>query len=128
MRIRRNVLVPGLLAVAMFSAEARAEIRVDLGPNMGRKDTAAPHWQAWEIADSPSVTREFGPLKVTLSATGEGRPSLVGHWYKSGLEYGAAMAADGLTVQGGQIPINIDGLSPGRHTIVTYHNNVLEQP
>src|SRR4051812_27584632 len=128
MRIRRNRFMPGLLAVAMFSAAARAETRVDLGPNMGRNDTAAPHWQAWEIAESPSVTREFGPLKVTLSATGEGKPSLVGRWYKPLIEYGAAMAADGLTVQGGQIAINIEGLTPGRHAIVTYHNNVLERP
>ena len=37
------------------------------------------------------------------------------------------MAADGVTVRGGQINISISGLSPGHHTIVTYHNNVSEE-
>jgi hypothetical protein len=127
MLFKRISLSLGLLAVAVINGKAAAQIRVDLGPEVGRKDTAAPHWQEWEVPRGQSATREFGPVRVTLSAAGKAGASLAGEWYKPSLETGAAVAADGVAVQGGQIDMTINGLLPGRHTIVTYHNNVSQE-
>lgn len=58
-------------------------------------------------------------------------PSLKSHWYKAGLQtpYFARLVSDGVIVNGGdfdggEIELTLEGLSAGKHTLLTYHNQV----
>jgi hypothetical protein len=53
---------------------------------------------------------------------------LEGQWSKKGLAAGAVMVCDGVLVQYGVIEIALEGLTPGPHTLVTYHSYVRESP
>lgn len=103
-----------------------AEIAVDLNLDNGRKDILTPTWQNWAWQDGRSDSMTIGSVVVTFAASEEG--GVVGTWYKGLLDFGATMAADGITVQGdladGSLQMRIRGLAPGRHSVATYHNEV----
>jgi hypothetical protein len=117
-----------LLAAA--TAHAAAPLRVDLGRNTGRSDTAAPGWTEWQVPDGPEASRDFDGIRITLRAAGqgaaggEGSPQLRGAWSKKLLATGAWMAADGVTLERGHLEIQFDGLKPGLHTLATFHNTL----
>jgi hypothetical protein len=113
-----------LLAVA-FVGRAR-ELKVDLNPPDARKDLLTPHWENWAWHGGRSGSQTFGDITVTFRAVPEGILTPV--LFKSSLDSGATMAADGITsgnsTNGNGIDMVIGGLTPGKHTIVTYHNEV----
>ena len=51
------------------------------------------------------------------------------NWYQIGAQGTAKLVSDGFTAApatlstGGQIEMTITGLSPGRHTLLTFHNH-----
>ena len=95
--------------------------------NTGRSDTATPGWHEWQVTDGATATKEFDNVRVTLRAVAENdapTAALKGVWNKKGLARGATMATDGVLVEGGDLEIQIDGLPPGPHTVVTYHNTL----
>ncbi|MDC0935809.1 hypothetical protein OAS39_05950 [Pirellulales bacterium] len=102
-------------------------LRVDLGMDTGRSDTANPRWQEWQVEDGPQATRQFGAVDVVLSAVGDDQV-LRGEWFKPGLATGAKMATDGVAAvcQNGAatLQLEIHGLNPGRHSLVTHHNEL----
>jgi hypothetical protein len=124
-----------VITLTLFASPwcSAAPIRIDLGMDTGRSDTANPGWTEWQVRDGATATRDFGGVKVTLragtsnSAVGAGQAALRGVWSKHLLNTGALVAADGVTVDNGTIEIQLDGLVPGSHSLVTYHN-VLEEP
>ena len=105
---------------------ASEPLRIDLGMNTGRNDTAAPGWIEWQVEDGVEAAREFGDIQITLRATAGA--ALKSAWYKAGLASGALMATDGVVLQGGDddaaLEVEINGFSPGRHTLVAYHNGL----
>ncbi|MBA3483815.1 MAG: T9SS C-terminal target domain-containing protein [Pirellulales bacterium] len=126
-----RVLASTALACVLFLASsdriaAREPLRIDLGMNTGRNDTAAPGWVEWQVENGAEATREFGAIQITLRAT-DGA-ALKGAWYKAGLASGALMATDGVVLDGGAenaaLEVEITGLAPGRHSLVTYHNQL----
>jgi hypothetical protein len=119
------------LASPPVQAEPLARpLRIDLGMNTGRSDTAAPGWTEWQVPDGPEATRDFDGIRITLRAAGqgaageEGSPQLRGAWSKKLLATGAWMASDGVTLERGHLEIQFDGLKPGLHTLATFHNTL----
>jgi hypothetical protein len=102
-----------------------AELKVDLNPPDNRKDLLTPHWENWAWREGGSASQTFGNVTVTFrAATNEVLSPVL---FKGSLDYGATMAADGIVSKNsssGGIEMIINGLTPGRHTIVTYHNEV----
>lgn len=108
------------VAMTSSSVHCAEPIRIDLGMDTGRNDTAMPGWQEWQVKNGHEATREFDGVAITLRAP-EG--SIVeGQWYKAGLSTGASMATDG--VMAPALEIELAGLTPGQHSLVTYHNGL----
>jgi hypothetical protein len=128
----------------MFVVSAQAqEIKVDIN-NSGRpvsegNDPTYTPWstnQTWYPGGS-STSNSFNGVGVTLSVVFPvGAPFRTGYWKDgvqqsppSGSLYNCKLAGDGLKVHednggnnGGQIEMRLSGLSPGPHTLMTYHN------
>ncbi len=114
-------------AILAFGAVIKAaELKVDLNPPETRKDILTPHWENWAWHEGKSGSQTFGDVTVTFRAATDGMLSPV--LFKGLLDYGATMAADGITLgnsaNGDGIDMVISGLTPGKHTVVTYHNEV----
>ncbi|HEY5346105.1 MAG TPA: thrombospondin type 3 repeat-containing protein [Verrucomicrobiae bacterium] len=108
-----------------FAADA-AELKVDLNPPDNRKDILTPHWENWAWHEGASGSQTFGNVTVTFrAATNE---MLAPIWFKGLLDFGATMAADGIALKNStnasSLEMVIGGLTPGKHTIVTYHNEL----
>src|SRR6266853_5997562 len=105
---------------------AAAELKVDLNPGDRRGEALSPHWENWACKEASSLTNRFGEITVVFRASGDS--SLTPVLYKGALDYGAHMAADGIATTGKDGNLGVDmiigGLSPGKHRIVTYHNEV----
>lgn len=118
-----------LVCIVIAAASPGLPIRVDLGKDTGRSDTANPYWTEWQVPDGQLAQRDFGPISVTLRALGESQ-QITGKWHKPGLATGAKVATDGISVENESGPavleISIAGLSPGRHSLVTHHNALQE--
>src|SRR5260370_3829886 len=114
--------------VMTWSLAAYAELKVDLNPPDRRGDVLTPHWENWGWQDGPWGSRTFGGVTVTFRpATAK---TLDHVWTKSFLDYGVHTVLDGIAVtekgaQGG-IDMVISGLTPGKHSVVTYHNEMRE--
>jgi hypothetical protein len=129
---RRRFALPahsiGCYIVALFAATfaVGAELKVDLNPPDRRGDVLMPHWENWAWQDGASGSRTFGGVTVTFKPASA---KTLGHvFYKGLLDYGVHMGCDGIAVTepntDGAIDMLISGLMPGKHTVVTYHNEV----
>jgi hypothetical protein len=100
-----------------------AELKVDINPPDRRGDVITPHWENWPVHGNESVTETFDGVTVTFQA--ETNDLLLPVLYKGLLDNHASMAAYGIiTKNSGVVKVLISGLAPGKHTIVTYHNEV----
>ena len=124
----KRIARPILLSLCVAAA-ARAEgIKVDLNPPDNRKDLLTPHWDNWSLHEGAVQSHTFGDVTVTLRAAGNGTLSPI--LFKGLLDYGATMATDGVAVKSpanGGIDLAISGLTPGKHTVATYHNELRDQ-
>jgi hypothetical protein len=131
-----NVDVHWWLCLVCFcsatTARAAEPIRVDLSQDNGRNDVLARNAEHWRFADGDSATQTFRGVTVTLRKAGDVGTGLTGVWWKAGFDFNAALASDGVTVRdgdrGGRIEMTLRGLTPGRHSLVTFHNSVLAEP
>ena len=102
-------------------------LKVDLNPADTRKDILTPHWENWAWHEGKSGSENFRRCHGHFSRRA-GRCSAVSVLFKGALDFGATMAADGITLgkstNGNGIDTVISGLVPGKHTVVTYHNEV----
>ncbi len=99
-------------------------LRVDVSPDFRRNDTGAPTWQEWQAPSGRRATRSFGSVTVTLRQADAQGSDLEGQWHKKALAARACMACDGVFVADGALEVVLEGLKPGPHTLVTYHNSV----
>jgi len=107
-----------------------AELKVDLNPPDRRGDVLTPHWENWAWQDGAVGSRTFGSVTVTFKPA---TAKALGHvWYKGLLDYGVHLGCDGIAVtepgSDGAIDMVISGLTPGAHTVTTYHNEVRDLP
>jgi hypothetical protein len=115
----RTVLILAAL-LALNALAAAAGPRVDLNQDVARQDVLAPGWETWRVPAGATATAKFGDIAVTLRAVGTGAKLGTG-WWKPGFNYPARMASDGVVVAG-RMDLVLRGLSPGRHSLATYHN------
>src|SRR6266481_3532591 len=111
-----------------WALAAQADLKVDLNPPDRRGDVLTPHWENWGWQDGPSGSRTFGSVTVTFRpATAK---TLDHVWTKSYLDYGVHTVLDGIAVTekgaDGAIAMVVSGLTPGKHSAVTYHNEIRE--
>ena len=116
-----------LWALTVWSVGGQAaELKVDLNPPERRTDILTPHWENWAWPEGPSGSRDFADVTVTFRAAPAGVLAPV--LFKGLLDYGAHMACDGIVVKepagDNGFDMILNGLTPGKHTIVTYHNEV----
>ena len=119
----KRIVYP-LLALLAASSHA-AVLKVDLNSSDGRKDVLTPHWSNWAWHEGHSGSQKFGDVTVTFRAPTNDVLSPI--LYKGLIDYGATMAADGVVVKGTAktgVEMVISGLTPGKHTVVTYHNEL----
>ena len=87
-----------LCALLAFAATSRAaELKVDLNPPDTRKDILTPHWENWAWHEGNSGSRTFGDVTVTFRGADDEVLSPV--LFKGSLDFGATMAADGITLK-----------------------------
>jgi len=116
---------PMLLSAILTAMSQAAPLKVDLNPPDARKDFLTAHWNNWAWHEGASGSQQFGDATVTFrAATNEILSPIL---FKGLLDYGATMAADGIVVKkpaNGGVEMVISGLTPGKHSVVTYHNEV----
>ena len=106
-------------------AVGAVELKVDLNPPDHRTDVLTPHWENWAWHEGISGSQTFSGVTVTFRAATNEMLSPI--FFKASIDFGAHMAADGFVVKnpaGGVVEMIISGLTPGKHTVVTFHNEV----
>ncbi|MFO0808231.1 MAG: hypothetical protein U0746_06380 [Gemmataceae bacterium] len=106
------------LFAAATAANAFAGVKVDVSPANGRRDILTAEWDNWTVKDGPSATVRFHGLTFTLRPVGSDK--LTAALWKGGLDTGATMTTDGVIAPA--LELVVSGLTPGKHTVVTYHN------
>ncbi len=128
MQLSRPSLAALLGTAALLSsasAHSSTPLKVDLSIP-GRSDAIAPHFIQWPVP--PGTASEFtsGDLTFTLSRRGTAGKALAPVWWKFGALEGSRMAVDGVSIDNGDtgaaLELRIRGLTPGPHSLVTYHN------
>lgn len=100
-----------------------APLRVDFSIP-GRADAVAPGWLQWTAPNGTTAEQRFGAVVCELRAVEKGAPFTT-VWWKGGAIDGNRMAVDAVTVTGSgatALELRIRGLTPGRHTVATFHN------
>jgi hypothetical protein len=131
-----RTFLPFLLCICFFStASAQYPVfRIDLNQT-GRQDAEVlePGYLAWALPTTTIDTATLaltGGITIKLIRKGPYGDKLSTNWYKAGIQtpYFARLVCDGVRVNNGnsgaQIEMRISGLPAGRHSILTYHNNV----
>ncbi len=120
-------LLLALLALSSASFADAEPLKVRVLAKNDRKTLQAPGFENWHwTAETPST--RYGDL--TLKLTGGDAPlneALRKALLESGLHMGVAglVPADGKS--GGKIVLTISGLSPGPHTVATYHHEIRDK-
>ncbi|MET0592788.1 MAG: T9SS C-terminal target domain-containing protein [Polyangiaceae bacterium] len=93
-------------------------------------ETTELGFTAWPVEAGMTISASISGVKYTLTKMGNAGSGLKSTWSKVAVtapNY-ARLVGDGVTVDGGdsggQIQMTIQGLSPGPHTLATYHNHV----
>lgn len=112
-----------LATAAPCSLPAAAPLKVDFGVS-GRSDSLDPRYVPWmAVGENSSATKSVGGVTFSVRATGSSSSRLAARWWKGGSQPGARMSVAGLDLEGeGALELRISGLSPGPHTLATFHN------
>jgi hypothetical protein len=123
----RTITLGWLVAAAATWA---APLKADLNPPDPRRDFLTLHWENWAWPEAKSASNKFGEVTITLTAASA--KSLSPVWFKGLLDYGVHMGLDGIALTepgtNAEIIMTIRGLSPGKHSVTTYHNEVRDLP
>lgn len=123
---RSATAVLSCCALILFGSVADAALRVDISADNDRRDMLSKLDQNWRVADGPSASAQFEQLTLTVRAT---RGAVRGDMWKGGIDTGTPFSNDGVFAEDAQgvLELVIAGLSPGRHSIATFHNNCSAQ-
>lgn len=105
--------------------------RIDISQENGRRDVLAPDCFHWRFGETHEASAEVRGVNFVLRSR-EPSVKLLCDWWKGGFDHPAALASDGVvlvdTKSGGTntvattLELRISGLTPGKHSIVSYHN------
>ena len=112
----KSILFTCIALLGTTAVAAPEKIRVM--PTDDRKAYLMPHWENWQWK-SNGTTFDVDGLQLSLSG---GQSKLVAVTRKALLETGMHMGVAGMASDGGELLLRIAGLSPGPHTVATYHN------
>ncbi|HWP40521.1 MAG TPA: hypothetical protein VNL70_06305, partial [Tepidisphaeraceae bacterium] len=117
-------IIAAAVALQTFASGASAKpLRLDINADNDRRDMLSQTCQNWRVSDGASASQRFGDLLLTLRAT---RGTIRGDMWKGGIDHNSPLANDGVYVhsddRAGMLELLISGLSPGPHSITTYHN------
>ena len=119
-----------LSSYSVSIAEAGKPILVDLSPDNQRRDVLAPDAIDWRIASAPTMQCESHRIRMTLRPINGA--TWASDWWKAGFDHPAALVSDGVVVTDGQpdamLEMIVEGLSPGKHSILSYHNGLDDKP
>jgi hypothetical protein len=110
------------ILIGMSAAVRDRPLRVDVNPDIRRPDMFTRDWDNWTVS-ATSLSRTFGRVTVTFKGASAPRGLL----FKPNYVHGATMASDGVSFEG-PVEMVIAGLSPGKHSLVTYHNQLEDAP
>jgi hypothetical protein len=114
-----------LFAILATPFAALGETKIDIGQKNDRRDVLTKTAENWIITDGPAATQRIGGVTFALRPGATGG-TLAGALWKGGIDTGATLATDGVTVKGASGPaelqLTLTGLAPGRHSLTTYHN------
>ncbi len=110
-----TLLAAGLLALGFTDG---FPLKVDVNPPLGRSDLLTPEWENWTVSGAEASQR-FNEVKLTIRS----EAPLESRWYKPFLGPGSTVVSDGVAARG-WIELTIEGLKPGRHSLLTYHNDL----
>jgi hypothetical protein len=121
---RRCAFVAFGLAATAFALGTPLKIDFSIA---NRSDSFAPGYEQWIVPGTGSSdTKSFQGVTMTLSAVEPRTGHLTTTWWKGGAIAGAKMSVDGISIAGGdagaQLELRLSGLTPGRHTLATFHN------
>ncbi len=133
-----------VLLATVFETNAQP-LKVDINNNNRSLseglDPAYTSWNdisGWFPAGANSISGTFGGVTVTFTRTGANGTSLAPGYWKEGVQnsppdgnppdYNCDLAGDGIKVDNGdtgaaQIEMRLSGLTPGPHTLLTFHND-----
>src|SRR5688572_7181896 len=119
-------IVSSVVLALLLPALASAALRVDINAPNDRKDMLSRQDQNWtlpkDLNGGAKVSQTFDAVTVTLRPIDKG--GIEGSWWKGGIDTGAPLSTDGAANKTGGIEIVLSGLTPGRHSLATYHNIV----
>ena len=87
-------------------------------------------YESWPIESGLTIQRTFGNVTFRFEKLGAVGTQLEGEWARGIIQQPAysRLAGDGLTVEdgdaGAEIGLTIEGLAPGRHTLLLFVNDV----
>jgi hypothetical protein len=136
----------GWVCLAPCGLVRAGELKVDINRDSKNLDqvteTGYTKWSqdstGGATTGTAAVTRSFTSatgetinisFSQTTNSASRGGTGLLSNWYQVGAQGTAKLVSDGLTVApatlgtGGEIQMTITGLSPGHHTLLTYHNH-----
>lgn len=112
-----RLLIKQAAVFALVATHALA-FQIDLNADNDRKDQLSDGWSNWRVpSETPSASESFGNVSVTLRSTSG---NLTSTMWKAGYDTNATVSSDGVVAPGMQVILR--GLTPGRHSLVTYHN------
>ncbi|MCH5720154.1 hypothetical protein [Niabella hibiscisoli] len=127
---RYNVII--IAIILLFASRVYAQhpvIRVDFDESSRKvREVNENGYTSWQLAPGAADKKTINGISVTVSKPGSGNESLSTAWYKVGMQtpHFARLISDGLTLKSANpeaaIELRISGLSPGTHSLLTYHN------
>ncbi len=131
MKKRITLLSMAFGVLTVFAQQA--PIRIDFNKSdRHESEVHEPGYISWVIQECVDTTRVINGITFKLAKGEEsGGVGLKSHWYKAGIQtpYFARLVNDGVfinggDIDGGEIELTLEGLSPGKHSLLTYHNQV----
>jgi hypothetical protein len=146
--MKNHCLIVVAVCVSLLNpCRSRAgELKVDINRDSKNLDTVTEFgYVKWsQDTSGGATTGTAAATKVFTNSAGEvimigfsqtplsqsrGGTGLLSNWYQTGAQGTAKLVSDGLTVApatlstGGEIQMTITGLTPGHHTLLTFHNH-----
>jgi hypothetical protein len=100
--------------------------RFDLSPENDRRDHLSTSSTNWLVNAEKPITFKSDSIEFTIEPIGNFTDGIKTDWWKAGLVHDALMASDGVFVEGDDagLKLIIRGLTPGKHSLATFHNSL----
>lgn len=110
--------------LSLCSALCAAPLRVDFNTDVNRGDVKTAEWENLRIPAQNSAQFAFGSITLQIDLKDDTSSKLESTWWKRGYDTGATLSSDGITPKNPDavIRLQLRGLTPGTHSITTFHN------